>query len=54
MTEDKYMELPKEKYYVLDVENLYRSTLIGVKIRGLDVYDNKSFRYNLVGSVLFE
>lgn len=51
---DKYMELPKEKYNVLDVENLYRSTLIGVKIRGLDVYDNKSFRYNLVGSVLFE
>ncbi len=51
---DKYMGLSKEKYSVLNVENLYRSTLIGVKIKGLDVYDNKSFRYNLVGSVLFE
>ena len=32
------MELPKEKYNVLDVENLYRSTLIGVKIRVRRLY----------------
>ncbi len=38
---DKYMELPKGKYNVLNVENLYRSTLIGVKVKGLEVYDNK-------------
>ena len=51
---DKYMELPKGKYNVLNVENLYRSTLIGVKVKGLEVYDNKNFRYNLIGSALFE
>ena len=39
------MELPKGKYNVLNVENLYRSTLIGVKVKGLEVYDNKNFRY---------
>ena len=51
---DKYMELPKGKYNVLNVENLYRSTLIGVKVKGLEVYDNKNFRYHLIGSALFE
>lgn len=51
---DKYMEIPKEKHNVLNLENLYRSTLIGVKVRGLEVYDNNSFRYNLIGSALFE
>lgn len=52
--QDKYIELPKGKYEIVDVERQYRSTVIGVQVKGMEVYDNPCFRYNLIGVSLFE
>lgn len=49
---DKKMPIPKDKYQVLNVEKLYRSTLIGADFKGMEVFDFPSFRYNLVGTQL--
>lgn len=49
---DKKMPIPKDKYEILNVENLYRSTIIGADFKGMEVFDFPNYRYNLVGSVL--
>lgn len=48
---DKRMDIPKDKLGIINVENLYRSTLIGAEIRGVEVYDHPSCRYNLIGKI---
>ena len=49
---DKRMEIPKDKYSMINVENVYRHTIIGANVKGLEVYDHPSFKYNLIGSNL--
>ena len=49
---DKRMEIPKDKYSMINVENVYRHTIIGANVKGLEVYDHPSFKYNLIGSYL--
>ena len=49
---DKRMEIPKDKYEVINLENKYRSSLIGADVKGIEVYDHPSFKYNLIGSNL--
>lgn len=46
---DKFMEL--EKSDIINVENLYRKTLIGVDMVGVEVYDFKHCEYNFIGGV---
>lgn len=46
---DKRMELKKSD--ILNVENLYRKTLIGADLIGVEVYDFKHCDYNYIGSV---
>lgn len=49
---DKRMEIPKDKYSMVNVEKVYRHTIIGANVKGLEVYDHPSFKYNLIGSNL--
>lgn len=46
---DKMTELPKSD--ILNMENLYRKTIIGAEFVGLEVYDFKHCDYNFIGSV---
>lgn len=46
---DKQMELKKSD--IFNVENLYRKTLIGADLVGVEVYDFKHCDYNFIGSV---
>lgn len=46
---DKMTEL--KKIDILNMENLYRKTLIGTKLVGVEVYDFKHCDYNFIGSV---
>ena len=46
---DNKTELPKSD--ILNMENLYRKTLIGAEFVGLEVYDFKHCDYNFIGSV---
>lgn len=46
---DKMAELPKSD--ILNMENLYRRTIIGADFVGLEVYDFKHCDYNFIGSV---
>lgn len=46
---DQYTELKKSD--VLNMEKLYRNTLIGVDLVGVEVYDFKHCDYNFIGSV---
>lgn len=48
---DQKMTIPKDKYQVLNVEKLYRHTLIGADFKGMEVFDFPNYRYNLVGAV---
>ena len=48
---DQKMTIPKDKYQVLNVEKLYRSTLIGANFKGMEVFDFPNYKYNLVGTV---
>lgn len=47
---DRRMEIPKDKYEILNLENKYRTSLIGAEVKGIEVYDHPSFKYNLIGS----
>lgn len=49
---DKRMEIPKDKYEVLNLENKYRTSFIGADVKGVEVYNHPSFKYNLIGSLL--
>ena len=46
---DKMTELPKSD--ILNMENLYRKTIIGADLVGVEVYDFKHCDYNFIGSV---
>ena len=46
---DKKTELPKSD--ILNMENLYRKTIIGADLVGVEVYDFKHCDYNFIGSV---
>ncbi|MDL2243495.1 DUF4852 domain-containing protein [Bacteroidales bacterium OttesenSCG-928-J19] len=46
---DKFTEL--EKSDIINVENLFRKTLIGANLVGVEVYDFKHCDYNFIGSV---
>jgi len=46
---DKKTELPKSD--ILNMERLYRKTLIGAHLIGVEVYDFKHCEYNFIGSV---
>jgi len=46
---DKKTELPKSD--ILNMENLYRKTLIGADLVGVEVYEFKHCDYNFIGSV---
>ncbi|MBF0576003.1 DUF4852 domain-containing protein [Dysgonomonas sp. GY617] len=48
---DQKMELPKQKYSLLNYENLYRHKVIGAEIRGIEVYDYPQCDYNLIGKI---
>lgn len=48
---DQKMTIPKDKYQIINVEKLYRSTIIGASFRGMEVYDFPNFKYNLIGIV---
>lgn len=49
---DKRMDIPKDKYEVVNLENKYRTSLIGADVKGVEVYDHPSFKYNLIGTNL--
>ncbi|NDV57981.1 DUF4852 domain-containing protein [Bacteroides sp. 519] len=46
---DKFIEL--EKSDIMNMEKLYRATLIGADLVGVEVYDFKHCDYNFIGSV---
>lgn len=46
---DKMAELPKSD--IMNMEKLYRATLIGADLIGVEVYDFKHCDYNFIGSV---
>lgn len=46
---DKRVELPKSD--IFNMENLYRKTIIGADLVGVEVYDFKHCDYNFIGSV---
>ncbi|MDR2947929.1 MAG: DUF4852 domain-containing protein [Prevotella sp.] len=46
---DKMTELKKSD--ILNIENLYRKTIIGAELLGVEVYDFKHCDYNFIGSV---
>ncbi|MDL2208393.1 hypothetical protein LJB97_02090, partial [Parabacteroides sp. OttesenSCG-928-O15] len=46
---DKMAELPKSD--IMNMEKLYRVTLIGANLVGVEVYDFKHCDYNFIGSV---
>lgn len=48
---DQKMELPKQKYSLLNYENLYRHKVIGAEITGVEVYDYPHCDYNLIGKI---
>lgn len=48
---DKKMELHKQKYALLNYENLYRHKFIGAEVIGIEVYDYPQCDYNLIGRV---
>lgn len=48
---DQKLTIPKDKYQIINVEKLYRSTIIGANFKGMEVYDFPNFKYNLIGTV---
>ena len=48
--QDKRMDLPKDKFNIINLEKLYRHTIIGANVKGIEVYDHPSYKYNLIGS----
>lgn len=48
--QDKRMDIPKDKFNIINVEKLYRHTIIGANVKGIEVYDHPSYKYNLIGS----
>lgn len=50
--QDKKMVIPQGKNEIINVENLYRHTIIGAEAKGMEVYDSENYRYNLVGTIL--
>lgn len=48
---DQKMTIPKDKYQIINVEKLYRSTLIGADFKGMEVFDFPNWRYNFIGTV---
>lgn len=48
--QDKRMDIPKDKFNITNVEKMYRHTIIGANVKGIEVYDHPSYKYNLIGS----
>ena len=48
---DRKMEMPKQKYALLNYENLYRHKVIGAEIKAIEVYDYPQCDYNLIGKI---
>lgn len=46
---DKRVELPKNN--IVNMENLYRHTVVGAELLGLEVYDFEHCEYNLIGTI---
>ena len=46
---DKRMELPKNE--VLNMERMYRQSVIGAEILKMEVYDYPNCEYNLMGVI---
>lgn len=48
---DRKMEMPKQKYALLNYEYLYRHKVIGAEIKAIEVYDYPQCDYNLIGKI---
>ncbi|MFV0363066.1 MAG: DUF4852 domain-containing protein [Suipraeoptans sp.] len=48
---DKKMELPKDKYQFVDLENAYRHKIIGVQLTKMEIFDYQHCDYNLIGRI---
>lgn len=48
---DRKMEMPKQKYALLNYEYLYRHKVIGAEIKRIEVYDYPQCDYNLIGKI---
>jgi len=48
---DKKMELVKDKFQIINLENLYRHRVVGVQLTRMEVYDYEHCDYNLIGSI---